>query len=94
MHYFVYLMASRKNGVLYCGVTSDLPGRVAKHKSGETGGFTKKYRVRRLVWFERHRDIEQAIMREKRIKRWRRDWKIALIEERNPNWDELFLSLF
>jgi len=94
MYCFVYLMASRKNGTLYCGVTSDLPGRVAKHKSGETGGFVTKYHVHRLVWYEAHTDIEQAILREKRIKRWRRSWKIALIEERNPQWDDLYLSLF
>ena len=94
MYYFVYLMASRKNGVLYCGVKSDLPGRVAKHKSGGIGGFTKRYFIHRLVWFEPHTDIEHAIRREKRIKRWRRDWKIALIEKDNSEWADLFPTLF
>ena len=91
--YFVYLLASQRNGTLYCGVTNDLVRRVFEHKCRQVPGFTSKYHVNRLVWFEPHFLIANAIAREKRIKRWRRDWKIALIEEHNPNWDDLFASI-
>jgi putative endonuclease len=85
----VYIVASRRNGTLYTGVTSDLPRRVHQHRSGETGGFTEKYGVKMLVWFEQHSTMEQAILREKRIKKWNRQWKLELIEALNPGWRDL-----
>ena len=88
--YFVYILASRRHGTLYVGVTNDLYRRVLEHRSGEGGQFSRRYRTHKLVWFELHGDIELAIAREKAIKRWRRSWKIALIEETNPQWNELF----
>jgi len=90
----VYIMASRKHGTLYIGVTSDLVNRVALHRAGEIDGFTKRYGVRRLVWYERHATIVEAIQRETSLKRYRREWKINLIERDNPNWDDIFPSLF
>lgn len=87
--FFVYLMASRWNGTLYCGVTNDLVRRVVEHREGAAEGFTRKYGVSRLVWFEQHSDIHEAIFREKRIKKWNRDWKVALIEQENRNWRDL-----
>ena len=91
---FVYIMASSRNGTLYTGVTSDLPLRVAQHKEGTFGGFTEKYGCKMLVWFERHDEIEPAIVREKQIKEWKRLWKLRLIEELNPDWDDLYDGLF
>ncbi|WP_291841480.1 GIY-YIG nuclease family protein [Maricaulis sp.] len=91
--YYVYLLASRRHGTLYCGVTNALLRRVYEHKSAQVSGFTKKYHVHRLVWWEAHQDIGEAIAREKRIKRWRRDWKLALIEQDNPDWDDLYPGL-
>ena len=88
--YFVYLLASQPNGTLYLGVTSDLAGRVHDHKQELRHGFTKKYGVHRLVWFEEFGDIHEAILREKRIKKWRRAWKIELIEKDNRAWADLF----
>ena len=85
---FVYLMASRSR-TLYCGVTSDLENRVKQHRNGTFGGFTTKYRCTRLVWFERFVYIEKAIDREKEIKGWRREKKIALIEKENRTWEDL-----
>jgi putative endonuclease len=90
---YVYILASQKNGTLYAGVTSDLAARVAQHKSGEGSKFTAKYGVKRLVWYERHFNVRDAIEREKRIKRWRRAWKVALIEKDNPEWSELSSGL-
>jgi putative endonuclease len=90
----VYIMASRKHGTLYVGVTSDLRNRVAQHREGLTPGFTERYGVKRLVWFEQHDNIVAAIQRETSIKRYRRQWKINLIEQDNPNWDDLFPQLF
>ena len=86
----VYVMASRKHGTLYIGVTSDLPNRIAQHRAGEIEGFTKRYGVKRLVWFEVHDNIVDAIQREKSLKKYRREWKINLIERDNPDWDDLF----
>jgi putative endonuclease len=83
-------MASKRNGTLYTGVTSDLVKRVWQHKSGETPGFTSKYKVNRLVYFEIHGDVLEAIKREKYIQSWKRNWKLRLIEEKNPNWDDLY----
>ena len=85
----VYLLASRKNGALYTGVTSDLVKRVHEHREGVVPGFTRKYGVKRLVWFERHATMEYAIVREKRIKKWLRVWKLELIERDNLGWRDL-----
>ena len=82
----VYLLASGFHGTLYTGVTSNLLGRTWQHREGITGGFTARYAVKRLVWFEAHETMEGAITREKSIKRWRRDWKLQLIESENPTW--------
>ncbi len=87
--YFVYMMASKKNGTLYIGVTNDLRRRVSEHKSGTFVGFTQKYNVKRLVFFEPYSDIRDAITMEKRIKKWNRQWKIQLIEKSNPEWKDL-----
>ena len=89
----VYIMASQKNGTLYVGVTSDLSRRVYEHKSGPTKGFVKAHGVTRLVWYEDHVDIGSAIQREKSLKRWRRQWKIDLIEAMNPEWNELYRGM-
>lgn len=85
----VYLLASGFHGTLYNGVTSDLLGRVWQHREEVTGGFTKWYGVKRLVWFEVHETMESAIRREKSIKRWHRGWKIELVERENPTWRDL-----
>ena len=85
----VYLLASGFHGTLYTGVTSDLPGRIWQHREEITKGFTSHYGVKRLVWFEVHETMEGAIRREKSIKRWRRQWKIELIEKENPTWRDL-----
>jgi len=83
-------MASQRQGTLYVGVTSDLVGRVYQHKTGSVEGFTKRYKVHRLVYYEVHDDVRSAITGEKQIKKWRRAWKIRLIEEKNPDWDDLY----
>ena len=88
--FFVYILASGKNGTLYVGVTSDLVQRVWQHKSKLVEGFTKKYGVDQLVWFEAHDHAESAITREKQIKKWKRAWKIELIEKANPKWHDLY----
>ena len=93
MSYYVYLLASRKHGTLYLGVTNDLIRRVYQHKSKALAGFTAKYGVNRLVWFETHDDVTAAISREKEIKKWRRNWQIALIETGNPDWRDLWESI-
>ena len=85
----VYLLASKRNGTLYVGVTSDLLGRIYKHRTGMLPGFTRDHGVRLLVWYEVHPTMESAITREKRIKKWRRAWKLALIEGQNPQWRDL-----
>ena len=89
----VYLLASSKRGTLYLGVTSDLIKRVWEHKNDQVEGFSKKYWVHQLVWFEQHVDMKSAIEREKSIKKWKRGWKIALIEKENPQWGDLYESL-
>lgn len=86
----VYIMASRRNGTIYTGVTSELIQRVWQHRTGAIGGFTRHYGCTRLVWFERHERIETAIAREKAIKHWVRDWKVKLIEDFNPTWRDLW----
>jgi putative endonuclease len=90
MAYYVYLLASRKDGALYVGVTNDLVRRVFEHRSKAVPGFTSRYNITRLVWFEVYDDPIWAITREKEIKKWRRAWKIALIEHDNRNWDDLY----
>jgi putative endonuclease len=88
--YYVYILASAPNGTLYIGVTNDLVQRVGEHRTDAVEGFTKKYGVHRLVYYEVGNDIEGAIAREKVLKRWKRDWKRALIERNNPHWDDLY----
>ena len=86
----VYILASKRNGTLYIGVTSDLIKRIYEHKNDLVAGFTRKYKVHRLVYYETHDSMESAISREKQIKKWNRDWKLRLIEERNPDWRDLW----
>lgn len=90
MAYYVYILASKKYGTLYIGVTSDLVRRVYEHKTKVVPGFTKRYGVDKLVLFETFDDPTSAIAREKELKKWRRDWKTRLIDEQNPNWDDLY----
>lgn len=89
----VYILASAPNGTLYVGVTSDLIKRVWEHKNDVVAGFTQKYRVHALVWFEQHETMDSAITREKALKEWQREWKIRLIETANPNWHDLYPEL-
>ncbi len=92
-NYFVYILASKRNGTLYTGVTNDLARRIWEHRTGYIKGFTDKYNVKTLVWFEHHISVEAAITREKRIKRWRRSWKLDLIETANRQWNDLYEGL-
>jgi putative endonuclease len=93
MMYYVYILASRKHGTLYIGITRDLARRVYEHKNEVTKGFTSRYGVDRLVWFECYDDPTNAITREKELKKWRREWKINLIERTNPEWIDLYPSI-
>ena len=86
----VYILASKRNGTLYIGVTSDLPSRIWQHKNNQVAGFTQRYGVHTLVWYEVHGSMESAIAREKALKEWRRAWKIELIEGINPYWRDLY----
>ena len=86
----MYIMASKKGGALYIGVTSNLARRVWEHKNGMAGGFTKRYFIRKLVWYERHQTMESAILREKQLKKWKRGWKAQLIETGNLHWKDLY----
>ncbi|MCK5564783.1 MAG: GIY-YIG nuclease family protein [Planctomycetes bacterium] len=88
--YYIYILASQKNGTLYTGVTGNLFKRVRQHKANVVEGFTKKYGVHYLIYFERFRDVNVAITREKQIKAWQRQWKIDLIGKCNPDWDDLY----
>lgn len=90
MAHYVYLLASKKYGTLYIGVTSDIVRRIHEHKSKVVAGFSKRYSVDRLVWFEIYDDPITAITREKELKKWRREWKIRLIEKQNPEWIDLY----
>ena len=90
---YVYIMANRKNGAIYIGVTSDLAKRVWEHRNGIVPGFTKKYGCKLLVWYEAHVDLQQARQRELQMKEWQRKWKIKLIEEKNLDWDDLYPTL-
>lgn len=86
----VYIMASKRNGTLYIGVTSDIIKRIWEHKNNLVDGFTKRYNVHHLVWFELHDNMKSAIEREKSLKEWKRSWKLTLIESSNPNWHDLY----
>ncbi len=86
----VYIMASQRNGTLYLGVTSDLMNRALQHRQGLIEGFSNKHGCKLLVWWEQHEEMHTALAREKEIKKWRRDWKLALIEKANPQWRDLF----
>ncbi|MCB2167403.1 MAG: GIY-YIG nuclease family protein [Deltaproteobacteria bacterium] len=89
----VYILASKRNGTLYIGVTSNLVRRIWSHKTNAIQGFTQRYKVYRLVWYELHGSMEAAITREKQLKNWNRRWKLALIEHKNPNWQDLYQSI-
>ena len=88
-NYYIYILASKKNGALYIGMTNDLVRRIFEYKSGLIEGYTKKYSVDKLVYFESTTDVNEAIAREKRLKKWKRQWKIDLIENSNPDWRDL-----
>jgi putative endonuclease len=90
MSFFVYILASQRNGTLYVGVTNNLARRIHEHREKIIEGFTSSYNVTRLVWFDQTASIEEAISHEKRLKRWQRAWKIALIEKTNPTWNDLY----
>jgi putative endonuclease len=89
MSFFVYILASRRNGTLYVGMTDNLVARVWQHQAGLVPGFTKKYEVKALVWYEVHETREAAILRERQLKKWNRRWKLELIERENPAWNDL-----
>ena len=89
----VYLLASKRNGTLYVGVTSNLAQRIWQHKEGVAEGFTKEHGVKTLVWYEVHESMESAVAREKAIKEWRREWKLSLIEKQNPEWRDLYAEI-
>ena len=91
--YSVYILASRKNGTLYIGVTSDLPTRIIQHQEKQLPGFSSRYNISRLVWWQDFEDVQLAIQREKTMKKWVRQWKINLIEASNPNWRDLTKQL-
>jgi len=91
--YYVYILASKRNGTLYAGVTSDLAKRIYEHKNNLVDGFTKKYQVHDLVYFEQTNDVQIAIKREKQIKAWKRNWKLELIESKNLDWRDLYEEL-
>jgi putative endonuclease len=89
----IYILASKKNGTLYIGVTADLIKRIWEHKNGLVNGFTKRYKVHNLVWYELHNNMDMAIERDKNMKEWKRMWKVKLIEDKNPQWNDLYDSL-
>ncbi|MGC2779481.1 MAG: GIY-YIG nuclease family protein [Bradyrhizobium sp.] len=93
MNYYVYILASRKDGAIYVGVTNDLVRRVFEHRQKAVPGFTSKYNITRLVWFEAYDDPVSAITREKELKKWKRAWKVALVETDNPEWNDLYESI-
>lgn len=91
---YVYILASRRNGTLYIGATSDLPSRIFEHRIGAVSGFARKYGCKTLVWFQAFDQLDEARRRELQMKEWRRAWKIRVIEEMNPDWDDLYNTLF
>ena len=92
-NFYVYILCSKRNGTLYIGITSDLIKRLYEHKNDLVNGFTKKYNVHNLVWYEIHESAESAITREKQIKKWKRAWKIKMIEQSNPEWNDLYETI-
>ena len=92
--YIVYILANKKNGTLYIGVTGDLKRRMIEHRNGTFEGFTQEYDVKNLVYIEQYQYVDKAIYREKQLKNWKREWKIDLIEQRNPDWNDLYESIF
>ncbi len=88
--FYVYILAKERNSTFYVGITSNLPKRIWEHKNEVADGFTKKYSIKKLVYYEIFDDPENAIIREKRLKKWNRPWKMRIIEEMNPNWDDLY----
>jgi len=90
---YVYIVTNRRYGTLYIGVTSDLVQRIAQHRLGVVDGFTKEFKLKLLVWYEIHSEIREAIVREKQLKKWRRDWKIELIQKINPLWEDLYPTI-
>jgi len=90
---YVYIVTNRRYGTLYIGVTSDLVQRIAQHRLGVVDGFTKEFKLKLLVWYEIHSEIREAIVREKQLKKWRRDWKIELIQKMNPLWEDLYPTI-
>jgi putative endonuclease len=90
---YVYIMASRRNGTLYIGVTSDLVKRVWEHRNGVVAGFTRKYDCKLLVWYQAHDDLQEARLRELQMKKWKRLWKLSEIEQNNPEWQDLYATL-
>ena len=92
-NFYVYILASKQNGTLYIGVTSNLIKRIWAHKESLADGFTKKYNVKKLVYYEQHQNSESAIRKEKRLKEWKRRWKLELIEKFNPEWNDLYDSI-
>jgi len=92
--YYIYILASKRNGTLYIGFTNDLIRRIYEHKSSLIEGFTRKYSIDKLVYFESTTDVNDAILREKRLKKWKRQWKIELIEKSNPDWRDLSVDFF
>ena len=91
--YAVYIMASRRNGTLYVGVTNDIARRAFEHRNGVGAAFTRKYGVTRLVWYERYADVNEAIAREKQLKKWERAWKLEIIAAMDPDWNDLYQTL-
>ncbi len=92
--YYIYIFANEKNGTIYTGVTNDLARRTEQHKDKKTQGFTSKYKLSRLVYYEQTESVEAAISREKQLKNWKREWKLELIEKNNPGWEDLTQGLF
>ena len=90
MSFYVYMLASRRNGTLYIGMTDNLVARTWQHREGIVAGFTKEYGVKTLAWFEQHETRESALLRERQIKKWNRNWKLELIEKDNPGWRDLY----
>ena len=93
MAYYVYILASRKDGAIYIGVTNDILRRIYEHRQKAVAGFTSKYNITRLVWFGNYEDAYSAISREKELKKWKRSWKVRLIEAQNPKWHDLYESI-
>ncbi len=91
--YFVYILASSRNGTLYVGMSSNLAKRVRSHKKGTASTFTKEYKVNMLVYYEKHEDEKKALLREKQVKKWKRRWKLRLIESANPDWRDLYCDI-